>query len=341
MIFMPPIICGENRFGHHHRTGVWLLRFSALGACHPNADPTRRSEEVMKTRRLVLLLLIPLASGGAAAQGAREKTWEEIVNAPVVYTLPRMADVKVLSDLRYAKADDPNLLMDVYLPPGLAAGERRPVVLFVHGGAGSESRPKDWGIYKSWGRIAAASGFIGVAFTHRLGYPKPFLEESAQDVRDALDFVRANAARFQADTDRACLAAYSAGGPLLAVGLEPERKNVRCLVAVYAFLDIQQSSLHREHEPAERVRAYSMIERLGDKRAQEMPMFVARAGRDEIPTMNDSIDRFITRAIKENANVIVMNHPVGVHGFDNQNDDARSREIIEGLLTFLKTHLRK
>jgi hypothetical protein len=36
-----------------------------------------------------------------------------------------------------------------------------------------------------------------------------------------------------------------------------------------------------------------------------------------------------------------MNHPVGVHGFDNQNDDARSREIIEGLLTFLKTHLRK
>jgi acetyl esterase/lipase len=296
----------------------------------------------MKTRRLVLLLsLLPLASGATLAQGAREKTWEEIVNAPVVFTLPRMADVKVLNDLRYATAGDPNLLMDVYLPPDLAAGERRPVVLFVHGGAGSESRPKDWGIYKSWGRIAAASGFIGVTFTHRLGFPQPFLAESAQDVRAALDFVRSNAAKFHADADRACLAAYSAGGPLLTVGLESERKNIRCLVAVYAFLDIQQSSLHREHEPAERVRAFSMIEHLGGERLREMPMFVARAGRDEIPTMNDSIDRFIARAIKENANVIVMNHPVGVHGFDNQNDDARSREIIEGLLTFLKTHLRK
>ena len=289
---------------------------------------------------LSLSLLLPCAPGDAQAQSAREKTWEEIVNAPVVLTLPRMADVKVSSDLRYATADDPNLRMDVYLPPGLAAGERRPVVMFIHGGAGSESRPKDWGIYKSWGRIAAASGFIGVTFTHRLDFPKPFLEESAQDVRDALGFVRTNAAKFHADTDRTCLAAYSAGGPLLTVGLEPERTNIRCLVAVYAFLDIQQSSLHREHEPAERVRAYSMIERLGDKRAQEMPMFVARAGRDAIPTMNDSIDRFIARAIKENANVIVMNHPTGVHGFDNQNDDARSREIIEGLLAFLKTHLR-
>ena len=72
-----------------------------------------------------------------------------------------------------------------------------------------------------------------------------------------------------------------------------------------------------------------------------MPLFVARAGLDAIPTMNDSIDRFIARAIRENANVFVMNHPAGVHGFDNQNDDDRSREIMEAMLTFLRPYPRR
>lgn len=274
------------------------------------------------------------------AQGARQKSFEELVNAPVVLTLPRMGEVRVIADQKYASAGDPNLLMDVYLPPGLKAGERRPAVMFVHGGAGSDSRPKDWGIYRSWGRLAAASGFVAVTFTHRLGYPKPLLAESGRDVGEAIDFVRANAARFQVDADQVCLAAYSAGGPLLTLGYDERRPYVRCLIAFYAFLDVQQSNLHRDNEPAERVRAYSAIEHLGEPRANGIPMFIARAGRDEIPTMNDSIDRFIARAIRENANVVVWNHPQGVHGFDNQNDDARSREIVAASLAFMKEHLR-
>jgi dienelactone hydrolase len=124
------------------------------------------------------------------------------------------------------------------------------------------------------------------------------------------------------------------------LGYDVKRPYVRCLIAVYAFLDVQQSALHRDHEPAERVKQYSPIEHLGEKRAQQIPMFVARAGLDEIPTMNDSIDRFIARAIRENANVTVMNHPTGVHGFDNQNDDDRSREIMGFLLDFASRHLR-
>jgi hypothetical protein len=34
-----------------------------------------------------------------------------------------------------------------------------------------------------------------------------------------------------------------------------------------------------------------------------------------------------------------LNHPRGVHGFDNQTDDDRSREIIRRALEFMKTHL--
>jgi acetyl esterase/lipase len=295
----------------------------------------------MRSSLLVASSLLPFfLLTQAHAQAAREKTFDEIVNAPLVLKKAGTDKVKVTTDLRYTQADDPNLLMDVYAPPGLGSAERRPVVLFVHGGAGSASRPKDWGIYKGWGRLAAASGFIGVTFTHRLGFPNPFLENSAADVAAALDYVRKNAATLNADPDRICLAAYSAGGPLLTLGYDEKRPYVRCLVAVYAFLDVQQSSLHREHETLAQVKQFSMIEHLGEKRARQIPMFVARAGLDAIPTMNDSIDRFIARAIRENANVIVMNHPAGVHGFDNQNDDDRSREIMDAMLSFLRRHLQ-
>jgi acetyl esterase/lipase len=287
----------------------------------------------------VSVLLAAAVVAQAHAQGARQKTFEEIVNAPLVLTKAGTERVLVTTDLRYHPGvNDPNLLMDVYSPL-VKTGERRPVLMFIHGGAGSESRPKDWGIYKGWGRLAGASGLVGVTFTHRLGFPKPNLAESGADVAAAIDYVRANAAKLGADPNRICLAAYSAGGPLLTLGYDEKRPYIRCLVAVYAFLDVQQSNLHRDNEPAERVKQYSMIEHLGEKRAREIPMLVARAGLDEIPTMNDSIDRFIARAIRENANVTVMNHPAGVHGFDNQNDDDRSREIMEFLLAFSRRHL--
>lgn len=34
-----------------------------------------------------------------------------------------------------------------------------------------------------------------------------------------------------------------------------------------------------------------------------------------------------------------MNHPSGPHGFDNQMDDDRSREIVRSAIDFMKLHL--
>jgi len=67
-------------------------------------------------------------------------------------------------------------------------------------------------------------------------------------------------------------------------------------------------------------------------------MFIARAGRDEVPTMDDSIDRFVNEALAKNIALTVMNHPQGVHGFDNQNDDDRSREIIRAAIVLMQIH---
>jgi acetyl esterase/lipase len=260
------------------------------------------------------------------------------VMMPIVYRVPGMEKVKVIQNLKYAKADDPNILMDVYLPPNLAKAEKRPAVIFIHGGAKPEWTAKDWGVYKTWGRLVAASGCVGVTFTHRLEYQSKSLENAAQDVRDAITYVRANADKLNTDKDRICLIAYSAGGPMLSLAMRGDTPFVRCLVGFYAFMDIRQSDYQKIEKP-ETVMEFSPITYLRKNANKIPPIFIARAGRDQIPTMNDSIDRFISEALAENIPLNFANHPQGVHGFDNQNDDERSREIIREAIEFIKIHL--
>lgn len=267
-----------------------------------------------------------------------QKTLREIVMTPVVYSVPGMDRVQVQKDLKYSTTNNPVLLMDAYIPDRLEKDERKPAVLFIHGGTPQQATPRDWGIFISWARLVGALGLVGVTFTHRLGYPKPRLAEAAQDVTDAINYIRANADSLSIDKERICLAAYSGGGPLLSLAMRDKLSFVRCLVAFYAYLDIEQSEAHRDHESAAALKEFSVLTYLSDA-VRMPPIFVARAGLDQIPGLNDSIDRFISEAIARNAAIDVANHPDGVHGFDNQNDDARSREIIRRAIEFIKEHL--
>ncbi|HEX7313406.1 MAG TPA: alpha/beta hydrolase [Pyrinomonadaceae bacterium] len=297
-----------------------------------------------RARVLICLALLALPATVAARQQPEQPkpqrpSLRDLVMKPVVYSVAGMEKVTVKTNLKYTTTDNPHLLMDVYAPPGLAKGERRPAVIFIHGSAGAEAKAKDWGIYISWGRLVAASGMVGVTFTHRLGYPKPLLNDAASDVDAAVAYVRANADGLGVDRDRLCLAAYSGGGPLLSAAMRERPPYVRCLVSFYAFLDVRQSPMHTPHEPAETLGRFSPLAQLASGVDGLAPVFVARAGLDQIPTLNDSIDRFVREAVSKNAAVTLFNHPRGVHGFDNQTDDARSREIVRAALDFMRTHL--
>jgi len=290
--------------------------------------------------RNFVIFLFTLHAASAVAQNNLPPEIREMarkVMMPVVYQLPGMDKVKVVQNLKYTKCDDPNVLMDVYLPPDTGGG-KHPVVVFIHGGAKTQYTPKDWGVYTSWGRLVAASDFVGVTFTHRLQYPEKSLEIAAEDVRAAIDYVRANADKYHADKDRIALVSYSAGGPLLTIAMGGEMPFVRCLLGFYSFMDVRQSD-YRKTENAETANRFSPITYLQKDARKIPPMFVARAGRDEVPTMDDSIDRFVQEALARDIALTFANHPQGVHGFDNQNNDDRSREIIRAALEFMKVHL--
>ena len=85
--------------------------------------------------RFLFACLLFLAASPAMAQPNPPIPPEVIAAArrPVVMTLPGMDKVQVTKDIRYAPAAPAHIAMDVYRPPGLKSGERRPAVLFIHG----------------------------------------------------------------------------------------------------------------------------------------------------------------------------------------------------------------
>jgi hypothetical protein len=85
------------------------------------------------------------------------------------------------------------------------------------------------------------------------------------------------------------------------------------------------------------VREYSLLYHLSKNRKGTAPTFVARAGLDDA-TLNAGLDRFVQTALVNNITVDLMNHAQGQHGFDIEDDNDRSREIIKRTLEFIKSH---
>lgn len=286
----------------------------------------------------------PAPPGAAAPEPTPEERlagFRRMVDPPVVLRRAGTEAVEVRRDLTYATAGGAPLLADVYLPPGLAAGARLPAVLLLHGGIPDEVpyRPKDWGVYRSWGRLLGASGMVGIAFNQRVSSPDPRLRQAREDVESVLRWLRAHAESLHVDPDRVCLASFSAGGPLLAAFISAPRPAVRCLVAFYSYLDVRQSEQHRAFLTPAELDAFSLAAQLAGGAARMPPMLVARGGRDDVGTVLASEDRFIAEAIRTNAPVEILNHPGAPHGFDNRLDDARSRAIVARALAFMRESL--
>jgi len=185
------------------------------------------------------------------------------------------------------------------------------------------------------------------------GYPYVFrlttddnVDEAGADLLDAIAFVRKRAAEFHADPDRICVGFYSAGGVVSGVLLREAPGYLKCVVLYYPYLDLEHlknKTIFREAHSAAHVDSlanYSPRGAIGRPAASLPPILLARAGRDEIPHLNESVDRFVATALERNVGLDFYTHPTGVHGFDLLTRDARTREIIGQTLSFLARHLQ-
>ena len=117
---------------------------------------------------------------------------DQLVRMSVVHRVPGMDDVVVRRDLPYASPGGTALTLDVYRAVGAEAGPPLPVVLLIHGGPVPRVGAKNMGVFTSYGRLLAASGFAAVAFDHRFLAPER-LAEAAGDVAAAEAYVRGHA----------------------------------------------------------------------------------------------------------------------------------------------------
>ena len=240
---------------------------------------------------------------------------------PVLYTMPGMADVAT-REVAYADAR----AIEVYTPP--AATGRLPAVVFVSGYSDPGGEPffgcklKDMASYVSWGRLVAASGMIGVTYTNH----------EARDAHAMLAYLRANAAALGIDDQRIAIWACSGNVPMAMSLLE----GARCAALCYGFMGDLDGGTETARAAA-MFRFAAPVLALGELPA--IPMFIARAGRDEMPGINTSIDRFVTAALARGLPITLANHPTGPHSFDLVDDSATTRALVRQILAFLHIQL--
>jgi acetyl esterase/lipase len=273
----------------------------------------------MVTRRSVSISL-------AAALGSlafRANAQQDPSQIPMVYRVPGMANAKVREGIVYKTAEGSPLHFDLYTPA--KASGATPVVVFVHGTVQTVG-VRRWGVFTSYGRAVAAMGMIGIVFDHRLlGFER--LRDAASDLADLQRYVRENAKTLGIDENRMALWSYSYGASLISTALRERQKWWKLLVAYYGLMEAPGGGAD-----------FSAIAALGRDASTAPPILLARAGQDD-PTLNATIDRFVTAAKSAGATVDLLTHPTGHHGFDVIDPGERSSQIIRHTLESLRTHL--
>lgn len=262
----------------------------------------------------------------------------------IVYSVPGMDKVVVRPNIVYNRDGQDEMKMDIYIPPDLASDIRIPAVILIHGGPLGNNNPfsklKDLPFFRSYGKLMAASGLVGITFNHRYAdIGSKGMETSFSDVEAAINFVRTESASYHIDPDRIALWVFSGGGPHLSIVLRNQMKFIRCMVSYYGVLDIHTIAKLIGGTPSQSLEKYNPITYLTKEYDYRPPLLIARAGRDYVPETNHDVEKFFSRMLSLNSDVSLLNHPSGLHGFDYLNDDEQSRYIIKTTILFLKSHL--
>ena len=262
---------------------------------------------------------------------------DHISKRRVVYSVSGAGAATVRRDHEYRVVDGGSLTMDVYCPPDSTSGAPRPAVLFVTGfpDSGAERmmgcKQKETGSYISWAELTTTSGLVAITYTNA---------EPATDAHEVLNYVRQNAAALGIDENRIGLYACSGSVPTaLSLLMQGGRDHLKCAAFCYGYmLDFTGST-----RMADSARQFGFVNPCVGKSVadlpRDLPLFIARAGQDRMPGLNEALDDFVLKALTCNLPVTLVNHSNGPHAFDLFHDSETSREIIRRILQFMQFHL--
>ena len=117
-------------------------------------------------------------------------------------------NVEEILGIEYGTGGESRLQLDLYLPKGRT--KATPAVIFIHGGAWKSGKRSDMKFYCV---KFAEKGYVTATITYRLTGQAPF-PAAVHDVKCAVRWLRANAAKYQVDPKRIVASGNSAGGHL-------------------------------------------------------------------------------------------------------------------------------
>ena len=243
-------------------------------------------------------------------------------------------------DITYSRPGGLELRMDAFVPEG--AGPF-PAVVIAHGG-GWEAGDKVTYVSPIFGPLARA-GFAWFSIDYRL---TPYVRNSDQleDLRTAIRYVRAHAARFHADPDRIAILGESASGQMVAqVASEPcPGCEVQAVVSFYGVYDFTRWVKDPDSRP--------MLDRIFGSWDQELlerysPLFHVSAGMPPILLIQGTKDElyegtlaYVERLKKVGARqqlILVQGAPHGMENWAGHNDwEAYKPQLVDWLNAALR-----
>lgn len=228
------------------------------------------------------------------------------------------------------------LTVDIYYPPDAKKEERIPAVVFVLGYSDTGfqkmlgCKQKEMESYICWARLVAASGLIAITYTTKA---------PMTDIHSLFQHLWQHSVELGIDESRIGVWASSGNAPNALSVLMQQTGGIKCAAFCYGYLlDLSDNTA-----VADAARQWGFVNPNGAKTIADLPpdipLFVVRAGGDETPGLNETIDRFLAEALGSNLPITVTNLPAAPHAFDLMYDSPASREAIRQILGFLQSHL--
>lgn len=260
----------------------------------------------------------------------------DIFTRRVCLQLDGMDAVAVRRDVAYG-ATDRGVRFDAYYPPDDTNASSWSAVIIVAGYPGTMEPRRTALTYKEIGwtvsmcQLIALSGMVAIAYTNR---------DPVADLRALFNHLQDCAGSLKIDPARIGVVAVSGNVPTaLTTIMQDATRPPACAVFGYGcLLDLDGAT-----DVADAAKQFGFVNAcagrtLADLR-RDVPLLITRAGRDQFPEMNASIDRFVRHALLANLPVTVVNHAAGAHAFDLFDDTRTSRDMVRQTLRFLRQHL--
>jgi acetyl esterase/lipase len=328
--------------------GLLLLVQSAVGLANLGREGLRTGRQMDQA----LMDLSPRAESGANARFP----WAHVL-LPLL--MQRRGGVRRVRNLEFARVAGTTLRLDLTLPADTQPGEKRPVLLQVHGGAWIISDKRDQG--QPLMNHLATQGWVCVSANYRLS-PGATFPDHLIDCKRALAWIREHVADFGGDPDHVCVTGGSAGGHLATLvaltanqpryqpGFEDVDTSVQAAVPFYGIYDLtDRLGTYPDHFHSRLVEPLVMKAFLADEperfaeaspidqvHALAPPFLVLHGDRDSIVPLPDT--RLFVERLREVSHQPVLYAELkgAQHAFDVF-PSLRCARVVEGVERFLTT----